>query len=123
MNRRTTLLVITVALAAYGLYAASYVPAMLVGTPVPLLLVGFVLQAAFAFAAAFAVWRDRRWAAGVLMLLGITIAATWLVEAVVLGIVAFLPALAVAAMAVIVTLAIAAYANASRAEGGSSQSR
>jgi hypothetical protein len=109
MNRSTTLLVIAVALAAYGLYSASYVPRMLVGTLAPILLAGFVLQAVFAFAAAFGVWRDRRWAAGVLVLLGISIAATWLVEAFVFGIVAYLPALVVAVIALVVTVGIATY--------------
>ena len=40
MNRSTTRLVIAVALAAYGLYVGSYVPAMLVGPTVPALLIG-----------------------------------------------------------------------------------
>jgi len=114
MNRSTTLLVIAVGLAVYGLYSASYVPGLLVGTPVPILLVGVVLQAIFAFAAAFGVWRDRSWAAGVLVLLGVTIAATWLVEAFVFGLVAYLPALAVATLAVIVTLGIATYVGSRR---------
>jgi hypothetical protein len=35
MNRQTTLLVIAVALAGYGVYATSVVPAMLVGSPAP----------------------------------------------------------------------------------------
>ena len=63
MNRSTTLLVIAVALAVYGVYAASVVPAMLVGPAVVGLLVGFILQAVCAIAAAFAVWRRLRWAA------------------------------------------------------------
>jgi hypothetical protein len=38
MNRSTTLLLIAVALGGYGVYIASYVPAMLVGTLMPVLL-------------------------------------------------------------------------------------
>ena len=104
-----TRVVITVALAVYGLYAASYVPGMLVGPPVPVLLVAFVLQAVCALAAAFGVWRGRGWAAGVVVLLGVCIAATWLVEAFVFGIVAYLRALLVAVIALVVTVGIAAY--------------
>lgn len=107
MNRSTTRVVIAVALAVYGLYAASYVPGMLVGPPVPVLLVAFVVQAVFALAAAFGVWRRQGWAAGAVVLLGVSIAATCLIEAFVFGIVAYLRALIVAAIALIVTLGIA----------------
>ena len=109
MNRSTPLLLIVVALAGYGVYAASYVPAMLVGPAVPALLIGFVLQAVCALAAAFGVWRGRSWATGALVLLGLSIAGTWLFEAFVLGIVAYLHALLVAVIALVVALAIAAY--------------
>jgi hypothetical protein len=111
MNRSATLLVIAVALAGYGVYVASYVPAMLVGPPVPALLIGFVLQAVCALAAALGVWRGGRWAAGAVVLLGVSIAGTWLFEGFVLGIVAYLHALLVAVIAIITTLVIAAYVN------------
>ena len=108
-DRSTALLLIAVALAGYGVYIAGYVPGMLVGHPVPLLLIGFVLQAVCAFAAAVGVWRRQPWAAGVVVLLGVIIAATWLIEAFVLGIVAYLHALLVAVLAIVVALIIAAY--------------
>jgi peptidoglycan/LPS O-acetylase OafA/YrhL len=108
-NRSLALLLIAVALATYGLYIAAHVPAMLVGSPVPLLLIGFVLQAACALAGAFGVWRDQPWAAGVVVLLGVIIAATWLIEGFVLGIVAYLYALLVAVVSIVVTLVIAQY--------------
>lgn len=114
MNRPMTLLLIALVLAGYGLYAASHVPALMVGSATPLLLIAFVLQALFAFAAAFGTWRSRPWAAGAAILLGVTVAITWLVEAFVLGIVAYLSALAVAAIAVIATLIIAAYLKGTR---------
>lgn len=110
-DRSTALLLIAVVLAGYGVYIAAYVPAMLLGRPVPLLLIGFVLQAVCALAAAFGVWRGQSWAAGVVVLLGVCIAATWLTEGFVLGIVAYLYALLVAVVAIIVTLIIAAYVN------------
>jgi hypothetical protein len=115
MNRSTALLLIAVALAGYGVYAASYVPAMLVGPSVPALLIGFVLQAVCALAAALGVWRGQRWAAGAVVLLGVSMAGTWLFEGFILGIVAYLHALLVAVIALIVTLAIAAYVNRQRA--------
>jgi hypothetical protein len=107
MSRSTTRLVSTIALAAYGLYAASYVPGLLAGSPVPVLLIAFALQAVFALAAAVGVWRGQRWAAAVVVLLGVSIAATWLVEAFVFGIVAYLPALLIAVVALVVTVGIA----------------
>ena len=109
-DRSTALRLIAVALAGYGVYIAAYVPAMLLGSA-PLLLIGFVLQAVFALAAAVGVWRDQRWAAGVVVLLGVSIAATWLIEAFILGIVAYLRALLVAVLAIVVALIIAEYVN------------
>jgi hypothetical protein len=111
MNRSTTLLLIAVGLIVYGVYAASYVPGMLVGAPVPILLIGFVLQAVFALAAGVGVWRGERWAAGPVLLLGAGIAGTWLYEGFILGIVAYLRALLVAMIAAVVTFIIAAYVN------------
>lgn len=110
-DRSTALLLIAVALAGYGVYIAGYVPGMLVGRPVPLLLIGFVLQAVCAIAAAVGVWRGQPWAAVAVVLLGLSIAATWLVEAFVLGIVAYLYALLVAVLAIVVAVIIAAYLN------------
>lgn len=114
MNRSTALLVIAVALALYGVYAASYVPPMLVGPTVPALLIGFILQAVCAFAAALGVWRSQRWAAWAVVLLGVSVAGTWLVAGFILGIVAYLYALAIAVIALIVTLVMAAYVNRQR---------
>ena len=106
-NRSTALLLIAVALATYGLYIAAHVPAMLVGEPV--LLIGFVLQATCAFAGAVGVWRNQPWAASVVVVLGVIIAATWLIEGFVLGIVAYLYALLVAVVSIVVALVIAQY--------------
>jgi hypothetical protein len=113
-DRSTSSLLIAVALAGYGLYIARYVPAMLLGLPEPLLLIGFVLQAVCALAAAVGVWRGQRWAAGVVVLLGVSAAATWLIEGFVLGLVAYLHALLVAVLAIVVALIIAAYLNRQR---------
>jgi hypothetical protein len=108
MDRPTTRLLIAVALAVYGVYAASFLPALLVGSLLALL-IGFVLQAGCALAAALGVWRGGRWAAGAVVLLGICVAATWLFEGFILGIVAYLHASLVAVIALLITFIIAAY--------------
>jgi hypothetical protein len=108
-DRSSALLLIAVVLAAYGVYIGAYVPAMLLARSVPLLLIGFVLQAVFSLAAAAGVWRGQSWAAGMVVLLGVSIAATWLIEGFVFGIVPYLHALLVAVLAIVVALIIAAY--------------
>jgi hypothetical protein len=107
MNRSTTLLVIAVGLAAYGIYAASFVPAMSAGPASPVLLIGFLLQAVSGLAAAFGVWRRARWAAAAIIILGVCAGGTWLCEAFILGIVAWLNALIAAALSLLIALVIA----------------
>ena len=68
MERRTALLLIAIALAAYGVYHALYAISMLLAPASPLLLVAFALQAVLAILAAVGVWRQQRWAATVLLL-------------------------------------------------------
>ena len=111
IDRSTALLLIAGALAGYGVYIGAHVPGMLIGPPLPLLLIAFVLQAVCAFAAAVGVWRRQPWAAGVVVLLGAIIGVTWLVEAFVFGIVPYLQAILVAVLAIVVALIIAAYVN------------
>ena len=109
MERSTALLMLAIALAAYGVYHALYAIAML---PVPaslLLLIGFALKAAFAILAAIGVWRDRPWAATALLLLGASIAVTALIEAFVLGMIGWLVALLIAIAAIVIALLLGAY--------------
>lgn len=100
---------ITVALSGYGLYRALYVPAMLVGQPVPLLVIGFLLQAVFGILAGIGVWRGARWVPLVVVVLGASIAATALIEGFVFGIVAYLRVLLEAVAAIAIALLIAVY--------------
>lgn len=109
MNRSTALLLIAIALAGYGVYRALYIPAMLVGPPVPLLLIGFLLQAVLGIVAGVGVWRGAPWAPLAIVLLGASIAATALVEAFVLGVIAYLRALLEAVVAILVSLLVAAH--------------
>ena len=111
MERATGLLLIAIALAAYGVYHALYAVAMLPAPTVPLLLLAFVLQAVLAILAAVGVWREQRWAATALLLLGASVAATALLEAFVLGIIGWLVALLIAIAAIGIALLLRAYVN------------
>jgi hypothetical protein len=111
VERHTALLLIAIALAAYGVYHAFYAIAMLLAPASPLLLLAFVVQAALAIFAAVGVWREQRWAAAALLLLGASIAATALVEAFVLGIIGWLYALLIAIAAIVIALLLGAYVN------------
>lgn len=115
MERSLALMLIAGALAAYGVWQAFYAIAMLPGPASILLLVAFALQAVLAILAAIGVWRQQRWAGLVLLLLGATIAATALVEAFVLGIIAWLYALLLAVAAIVIAILLGAYVDRSRA--------
>ena len=109
MERHTALLLIAIALVAYGVYHAFYAITMLLAPASPLLLLAFALQAALAILAAVGVWRQQRWAAAALLLLGASIAATALVEAFVFGIIAWLYALLIAIAAIGIAVLLGAY--------------
>jgi len=109
VERHTALLLIAIGLAAYGVYHAFYAIAMLLAPASPLLLLAFALQAGLAILAAVGVWRQQRWAAAALLLLGASIAATALVEAFVFGIIAWLYALLIAIAAIVIALLLGAY--------------
>ena len=109
MNRPPAFLVIALALLGYGIYRALFIPAMLIGPPVPLLLIGFLCQAVFGILAGLGVGIGARWSPLLIVLLGVSIAATALIEGFVLGIVAYLRALLEAVVAILVTLLVAAY--------------
>jgi hypothetical protein len=111
VKRSTALLLIAVTLLAYGLYHAIYAIAMLPRPGTPILLVAFALQAVLAIVAAAGVWRQQRWAAAILLLLGATIAATALIEAFVLGIIAWLYAMLIAVAAILIAFLLATYVN------------
>ncbi len=114
MERRTALLLVAIALAAYGVYRALYAIAMLAAPTSPLLLLALALQAVLAILAAVGVWLQQSWAAASLLVLGASIAATALVEAFVLGIVPWLYALLIAIAAIAIALLLGAYINRSR---------
>lgn len=109
MGRPPIVIAVAAILAAYGVYVASFLPALLVGTALPFLLVTTIVKSVLAFVAAWGVWAEQRWASGALILLGVMIAATWLVEGFVLGLVAYLRALVIAVLAVLLAVTAAAY--------------
>lgn len=109
MNRSTRLLAIALGLVGYGIYRGLYIPAMVVGPPVPLLLTGFLLQAVLGIAAGLGVGLAARWSPLVIVLLGASAAATALIEGFVFGIVAYFRALLEALVTIIVAVLLAAY--------------
>jgi hypothetical protein len=113
MSRSGIRTIVTVALAGYGLYVASYLPAMLPGPASPGLVALFALQTFCAIAAAIGVWRRRPWAADAVLALGVMIATTSVIEGFLLGIVPYLRVLAVVVGALAVTFVLAAYLNSS----------
>jgi hypothetical protein len=111
MERRTALMLIALALAVYGGYRLLYAVTMLPATDSPFMLIAFGVQAVLAILAAIGVWRQQRWAAAALLLLGASIAMTALVEAFVLGIIAWLYAILLGIVAIAVALLLGAYVN------------
>jgi hypothetical protein len=111
MSRSGLRTIVTVALAGYGVYVASYLPAMLPGRTTPGLVALFALQTFCAIAAAVGVWRRRPWAADAVLALGVAIATTSVIEGFVLGIVPYLRVLAVVVGSLAVAFAAAVYLN------------
>jgi hypothetical protein len=78
--------------------------------PTPLLLfLALAVQAVLAIVSAAGTWRERRWAAAALLLLGVSIAVTILIEAFVLGVIAWLGAVLTAIAAIVIALVLGAY--------------
>jgi len=111
VSRPTALLLIAIALLVYGLYHAIYAITMLPGPASPLLLIAFAVQAVLAILAAAGVWRRERWAGAISLLLGASVAATALIEALVLGIIPWLYALLIAVVAILIAVLLGAYLN------------
>jgi hypothetical protein len=111
MEGRTASMLIALALAVYGGYRLLYAVTMLPVPASPFMLIAFGVQAVLAILAAIGVWRQQRFAAAALLLLGASIAVTALVEAFVLGIIARLSAILLALAAIGVALLLAAYIN------------
>jgi hypothetical protein len=103
------LLLIAIALGVYGLYHAIYALTMLPNPRSLLLFLLFAVQAVLAIVSAVGVWRERRWAPALLLLLGGSVALTLLIEAFVLGIVAWLGALLIAIAAIAIALVLGIY--------------
>jgi hypothetical protein len=111
MSRSGIRTIVTVALAGYSVYVASYLPTMLPGPATPGLVALFAIQAFCAIAAAVGVWRRRPWAADAVVALGVAIATTSVIEGFLLGIVPYLRVLAVVIGALALSFVVAAYLN------------
>jgi hypothetical protein len=117
MNRGPIVAVIAIALGLYGIYIASFLPGLFIGPPMPLMIVGFGLQAVAGVLAAIGLWMGFAWGPVAVVILGAAIAFTSLSEAFLLGIVAVDHAVAVSLVALLVTVLIAVYVRRPRAIG------
>ncbi len=109
MDRVSATRVIAILLGVYAVYTALFLPGMFVAPVLAILLIGTIAKVAASGAAAVGVWRMRGWAAAAIIVTGVVVAAMWLLEAFVLGLVAALTAMAFAAIAVLLCLAAAGY--------------
>lgn len=108
MNQDPIRVLVAATLAAYGVYAAGIASALIGASSATIVLLLFLVEAALAFAATVGVWRRLAWAAPMVVVLGVVIAAKWLYQGFILGIVAYLYALLAAVLAVVIALLIAA---------------
>jgi hypothetical protein len=108
VERRTGTLLLALALAGYGAHRALTAIGMLPAPTSLLMLLAFALEALLAILAAGGVWRERDWAAGALLGLGLAVALTALIE-VLLGVLGWLIALFVAVAAIAVALLLGAW--------------
>ena len=115
MNRRAAMGVLAIALAAYGIYTALYLPPLVASGHSAFLLAAYAVQACAALFAAVGLWRASAWAPAVIIILGAAVVVTQLVEAFILGIIAYVPAIAVSVIVLLAAIAIAVYSGRSRA--------
>lgn len=109
MSRDPLTVLIVVGLIVYAVYIGSYVPPMLVGTPPILVLIGFVAQTVAALMGGVGTWWHRSWAPLAIVVLGVAIAATAIVEGFLLGLIALNHALLTAVIGLAVTIVTALY--------------
>ena len=109
MDRTTLLRLIAIAFLIYGVYNALLLPGMLVAPTAAILLAGTIAKTALAFLVAFGIWSRKPWTPAAVVLTGIVIAALWLTYGFVLGIVAYLYAIAMAGFALLLAIVVAAY--------------
>ena len=108
MDRSASIALLALVIAVYGVYTALYLPGMLVGPPMPLLVIAFVAQVVCALIAAAGLWTRQTWAVVVVGLLAASIVVTQLIE-VLLGITPYLRAVLLSVLAIIGALLLAAY--------------
>src|SRR5262249_27548285 len=114
MNRSAAMGIIAIALAGYGTYTAVYVPPLVTSGHSPFLLASYAVQACAALLAAVGLWRASSWAPAVVIILGAAVAATELVEAFIMGIIAYLPAIAISVVVLVATIAVGVSASRTR---------
>lgn len=97
---------IAVLLAAFGLWTGLNGAVLLVSGGTPLLMLLFIAQGVLALVAAYGVARAAAWAPPLLLLLGALVAATLLIEAFVLGILPWLYAVVIGAVAIVLAIVV-----------------
>lgn len=110
MDRATTLKLIAVGVAAYGVNLALWLAALLLGGSAPLIVGCVLLQTVTALPAAVGLWRHARWAPAAIVALGGAIVVTQLIEGPVLGLIPTDRAVFVGAASLIAAIVIAMYA-------------
>jgi len=108
VDRTIVLRVIAIGFFLYALYTASYLVGM-VAAPSPILLIGALAKTALAVASGVGIGTGQRWAPVIVVLTGVVIAAVWLLYAFALGIVPYLYGIAMALLALFVTMLVAVY--------------
>jgi hypothetical protein len=109
VDRTTLLRVLALGFLIYGVYNAFLLAALLVAPTAPVILLGTIAKMALAAIAAFGIWTGKSWASAVIVLTGVVIAALWLTYGFVLGIVAYLYAIAIAGLTLLLMIVAAAY--------------
>ena len=109
-NRSTTLLLLALLVAGFGVYSGLNGIALLFGGGPPLLMLTFLAQGVLGLTAAYGIARAESWAPAVVLVLAALVAATALVEALVFGILPWLYALFIAILAIVLALIIGAVA-------------
>ena len=108
VNRSAVLLLLALLVAGFGIWASLNGIALLFGGGTPLLTVIFLAEGILGLVAAYGIARAQPWAASVVLLLAVIVAAAALVQAFVLGILPWLYALFIAIAAIVLALIVAA---------------
>jgi hypothetical protein len=109
MNDTMIRKVIAVAFGVYALYLAVHLPPLIIDNRATLLLVVFGVETVAALIASVGVWRGARWMSAAVVVVGLAYVCRQLVEGPVLGLIAYLPAIGMAALGLLAAGIVAIY--------------